>query len=222
MRDSYLTFKLFNDKETAEDFAEVLKTASIEFFIEEDALVFDASYANHPLNRDYAIKLQQKDFAAAAKAYDDYFESLVDKTPADYYLFSFTDSELKEIITKPDEWGSFDYLLSQRILNERGIIISEEEKQSLKSERYKALRKPEQETKSNIVAYYIVGILFFPIGIIIGWVWGYSKKTLPDGKIVRAYDRNTQAHGQTIFIIAICLFVLIILSKILGIGFKKY
>jgi hypothetical protein len=220
MYNTYTTFKLFNDRETAEDFAEVLKNNSIDFEIEEDSLVFDPSYANNPLNKDYIIKLQQKDFLKATKAYEAYFESIADKAPADYYLFSFTDSELKEIITKPDEWGSFDYQLSQRILNERDIIISEEEKQSLKSERYNELRKPEQETKSNIIGYYIVGILFFPVGIIIGWVWAYSKKTLPDGKTVRAYDRNTQQHGQTIFIIAITLFIVIILSRILGIAYR--
>ena len=222
MTETFVTFKTFNDKETAEDFSEVLKQASIDFFIEEDALVFDPSYANNPLNKDYAIKVKQTQFKTAEKAYDSYFELLLDKTPEDYYLFSFTDDELKEILAKPDEWGTFDYQLSQKILKQRGIIISQEEKQALKSERYKALRKPEQETKSNIVAYYIVGILFFPVGIIIGWVWGYSTKVLPDGKKIRAYDKNTQSHGQTIFIIAICLFVLTILSKVLGIPFKKW
>src|SRR5918993_2096184 len=139
MTDAYVTFKTFNDKETAEDFADVLKQASVDFFIEEDALVFDPSYANNPLNKDYAIKVKQAQFKAAEKAYDRYFEGMLDKVPDDYYLFSFTDDELKEILAKPDEWGSFDYQLSQKILKQRGIIISPEEKQALKSERYKAL-----------------------------------------------------------------------------------
>ena len=221
MKDSYVTFKVFNDKELAEDFSEILKNRSIAFFIEEDALVFDPSYANNPLNKDYAIKLKQKDFEVATLAYENYFENMLDKAPPDYHLFSFDDNELQEIITKPDEWGSFDYQLAQRILKERAIIISVEEIQFLKSERYKELRKPEQETKSNIVGYYIVGILFSPVVIIIGWVWSYSTKVLPDGKKIRAYDKNTQAHGQMILIIAVCLFILTILSKILGIAVNR-
>ena len=33
MKETYVTFRTFNDKETAEDFSEVLKQASIDFFI---------------------------------------------------------------------------------------------------------------------------------------------------------------------------------------------
>jgi hypothetical protein len=51
MSDHYLRFKSFPDKLTAEDFAEVLKGKDISYFIEVDELVFDPSYANHPLNR---------------------------------------------------------------------------------------------------------------------------------------------------------------------------
>ena len=41
MNQEYLRFKLFPDKQAAEDFAEVLKQNDIEYQIEEDALVFD-------------------------------------------------------------------------------------------------------------------------------------------------------------------------------------
>jgi hypothetical protein len=41
MNQEYLRFKLFPDKQAAEDFAEVLKQNDIEYQIEEDALEFD-------------------------------------------------------------------------------------------------------------------------------------------------------------------------------------
>ena len=133
MTDNYASFKTFNDKETAEDFSEVLKEYGIEFSIEEDVLEFDPTYANNELDKDYHIIIRQADFDKARKAYEAYFTKQLHNAPPDYYLFSFSDEELKDILAKPDEWGTFDYLLADKILQDRGIAVSETEKQSLKN-----------------------------------------------------------------------------------------
>ena len=104
MIEEYLRFKLFPDKPTAEDFAEVLKQNNIDYKIEEDSLVFDASFANHPLARDYVIAVKQSDFKSASIAYDDYFARRLNDVPADYYLLQFSADELLDILAKPDEW----------------------------------------------------------------------------------------------------------------------
>lgn len=218
MNEEYLRFKLFPDKQTAEDFVEVLKQNGIDYKIEEDVLVFDPSYANNPLNKDYAITIKQSDFKRASAAYDAYFAKQLHDVPADYYLFSFSNDELLEILAKPDEWGAFDYQLAQQLLKQRGVEISTEETDHLKAERYKEIAQPEDEPTKNLVGYYIISILFFPVGIIIGWVWGYSKKQLPDGYKVYAYNERVRNHGRTIFLIAMILFSLTVLSKILGVN----
>jgi hypothetical protein len=215
MTDQYASFKTFNDKETAEDFSEVLKEHAIEFFIEEDVLEFDPTYANNDLDKDYHIMVKQADFKKANEAYVAYFKKQLHNAPEDYYLFTFTDVELKDILSKPDEWGTFDYLLAEKILNDRGIPITETEKQNLKTERYKSLQE-QTDKPSNIVLYYIFCLLLFPVGIMIGWAWGYSKKTLPDGKKIAAYDKDTQQHGKIIFVLAIVIFISIIVWKVAG------
>jgi hypothetical protein len=216
MADNYSSFKTFNDKETAEDFSEVLKEYGIDFFIEEDVLEFDPTYANNALDKDFHIMVKQQDFGKAKQAYEAYFKKGLQNAPPDYYLFSFSENELKEIMAKPDEWGTFDYLLAEKILHDRGIGITETEKQELKTERYKQLQEEQKEKLSNILLYYIFCLIIFPIGILIGWAWAYSKKTLPDGKKVPAYDSDTQRHGKIIFILAVILFVLTILWKVVG------
>lgn len=218
MDEEYLRFKLFPDKQAAEDFAEVLLQNNIDHKIEEDALVFDPSYANNPLAKDYVIGVKQRDFKAASLAYDEYFAKQLTGIPGDYYLYTFTNDELQEILAKPDEWGGFDYQLAQELLRQRGIEITKEETEYLKAERYKHIAQPEDEPAKNVVGYYIISILFFPVGIIIGWVWGYSKKQLPDGYKVYAYNERVRSHGQTIFLIAMILFSLTVLSKILGVN----
>jgi hypothetical protein len=209
------TFKIFNDRETAEDFAEVLGAENISYFIEEDALSFDPSYANNPLNKDYAVKIAAGDFENATRAYENYFNALVNKADPDYYLFKFSDEELLDIIAKPDEWGSFDYTLAQNILKQRGIKISQEEKEQFKADRLIELAVPATEKRSMIVGYYVASVLFFPVGIIIGWIWGYSKKQLPNGEKIHAYDANTQMHGRRLFVIGIVLLVVSVLYAVL-------
>lgn len=67
-----------------------------------------------------------------------------------------------------------------------------------------------------MVGYYIISILFFPIGIIIGWVWGYSKKQLPDGHKLYAYNTRVREHGKLILLISMILFVATAILRILG------
>lgn len=215
MKENYQTFKTFTDRQTAENFAEVLNQNGISFFIEEDKLMFDPSYAHNPLNKDYAIKLAPQDFLRASKAYENYFSALLETVSEDYYLFSFSDKELWEIVAKPDEWGSFDYLLAQKILEERGIIITEKDKEILREKRLHQLAKPEEEKSGKIIGYYILSLIFFPAGIVIGWVWGYSKKNLPNGSRVYAYSEKVQKHGRIIFGFAVFLFILTITWRVL-------
>lgn len=215
MTENYSSFKTFNEKETAEDFAEILKEYGIDFYIEEDVLEFDPTYANNALDKDFHIMIKQEDFGKAKQAYEAYFAKGLHNAPPDYYLFSFSDEELKEIMAKPDEWGTFDYLLAEKILKDRGISITETEKQTLKTERYKVLQEQQKEKPSNILLYYIFCLIVFPIGILIGWAWAYSKKTLPDGKKVAAYDSDIQRHGKIIFALALALFVLVVVWKVI-------
>lgn len=222
MSEEYLRFKLFTDKPTAEDFAEVLKQNGIDYKIEEDALSFDASFAHDPLARDYVIAIKQADFKSAALAYDKYFAEQLGDVPEDYYLLQFTDDELLEILAKPDEWGSFDYQLARELLKKRGVEVSKEKTDRLKTDRYYQLAKPEGEKVKNIVGYYILSLLILPIGWIIGWTWGYSKKQLPDGYKVYAYDETVRKHGRIILFISILLSILYIVVRILDTIFVRY
>ena len=214
MADNYSSFKTFNDRETAEDFSEVLKEYAIEFYIEEDVLEFDPTYANNELDKDFHIMVKQTDFVKAKQAYEAYFKKQLHNAPPDYYLFSFSNEELKEIMAKPDEWGTFDYLLAEKILQDRGLGVSDAEKQTLKTERYKTLQEQQKDKPSNILLYYIFCLIVFPIGILIGWAWAFSKKMMPDGKKVATYDESIQRHGKIIFTIALLLFIAAVAWKV--------
>ncbi|MGB3466451.1 MAG: hypothetical protein WBA74_14325 [Cyclobacteriaceae bacterium] len=54
-------------------------------------------------------------------------ELFLQNAPDDLYLQGFTDKELLEIITDPQDWGAIDFHLAVNILVERGIEIRQTE-----------------------------------------------------------------------------------------------
>lgn len=215
MTDQYLTYKTFPDGDTAEDFAAVLKQADIPYYIEEDAVVFDPSYANNQFNRDYHLKVRQRDFGRANQVLNEYYNSQLDKIDKDYYLFSFSDEELHDILAKPDEWGHFDYQLAKKLLAQRGKEVRPQQAEEFWKKRVTALSTPEGVKSSSIVVNYIVAVFFFPVGLFIGWHWTNAKKTLPDGTRVPMYIAGVQKHGVRIFVIAMVVMIVTIVGKLM-------
>ena len=64
------------------------------------------------------------DFPRAHLALKAYYQAQLSTMDPDYYLFSFTDTELLEIVTHPDEWGHLDYALAKKLLADRGKPLS--------------------------------------------------------------------------------------------------
>jgi len=202
MQEPFVTYKVFNDPEIAKAFASILDEHQVPFRIEEDAYNFDPSYANHPLNKDYRIKIRQKDFPKANEAFAEHFKATLDSVEKDYYLYEFTDEELLDILLKPDEWGELDYQLAQKILNERGRIYSPEQLGDFKMQRIEQLRKPEKTEYTSIIIGYLFAIFLAPVGIGLGYMLAYSKKRLPDGTAANAYSDTQRFHGTVIFVLS--------------------
>lgn len=208
------TFRSFPDRETAESFAAILNSKGIETHVKEDALVFDPSYAFNPLNKEYLLQVEASDYQRAAQALEEHVRAHLDEVDADYYLLSFNDEELVAIVHHPDEWGPFDYALAVVLLQQRGINYSEQEQQELKHQRIRTLAQPEAEKSVNILLGYCA-IIIPIVGIALGWIWGYSTKTLPDGHTIHVYNNRVQRHGRIIFGISLTLIILTVLNAVL-------
>ena len=125
-------------------------------------------------------------------------------------MFSFTNEELIEILSKPDEWSRQDFLIARKILEERGQHIKEELITELKSNRINELSREESEPTLTIVAGYILALLVGIVGLFFGLAFLTAKKNIPNGKKVFTYSRNTRKHGRNIVIIsAVSLFILL-------------
>ncbi|MEO8405929.1 MAG: hypothetical protein ABI480_15085 [Chitinophagaceae bacterium] len=201
MTSQFETFLNFNDIESANIVTEKLKENGIEHIIDRSKPLLDTSIVGSSFDQNFHVKLRRMDFQKGHKALEEYYKTQVDNVSNDYYLMSFSDDELKDIIAKPDEWGHFNYQLAQKLLKDKGIEVSERTLNELKEKRINKLAQPEKASRFLL----ILGYGFIPFGAIIGFLIGrhlfYSKKTLPDGKVVFSYFESDRRHGHRIMII---------------------
>jgi hypothetical protein len=169
----------------------------------EDTAAFDVTFSGNPLNKEFRVKLKQSDFEPAEELLINEAHASADQLPSDHYLLSFTDEELIEIVSKPDEWSAADYKHALQLLKDRGKEFSAESVKAMKKQRYDQLAKPEESKPVWIYVGFISAILGGLIGIFIGWHLLSFKKTLPNGQRVYGYTMTDRKRGQTIFFLGL-------------------
>jgi hypothetical protein len=215
MENQYSVFKKYPTVGQAQEIIKFLNENSIETQFGENTSSLDSNFSGSSLNNEFEIKIKETDFEKANHLLEEIAENQINQVVSDYYLFSFSDEELYDIILKQDEWNEFDYSLSKKILADRGKSIDLDLLKSLKNQRLEDLAKPEENQKTWIISGYIFALLGGLLGIIIGFVLMTSKKTLPNGKLVYSYNEKDRIQGKTMFYIGLIMLPFYIIIKIL-------
>lgn len=135
--------------------------------------------------------------------------------PSDYYLYEFTNDELLQVLIERNEWSETDVLLSQKILDDRGVQFKAKEIEDKYLMRQLELAEPEGGQVGWILIGYISAILGGLLGMIIGsFIWRATNR-MPDGTKVPAYTDEVRQHGRVIFIIATIVFSSVILLNVI-------
>ena len=204
----YSTYQKFFSPEQAEPVLTVLKENGIPFqFSKCKTVVDNVIGGDTSFDNLYELKISENQFEEVNQLLRQKLEINLSDVESDYYLFSFTDVELKEILRKPDEWSNQDFGLARQILQQRGIVYSEEELKALKNERVKVLSRPERVNRRLLYGGYAAAFFFSLIGIFVGLAIWQTKKTLPNGKKEFIYDYMSRGHGKLIFIFSIVMLV---------------
>lgn len=217
MKPEFITYQKFNDIELANELIDVLSENNIPYSMEEEAPVFDPSFSFKEVVTEYAVKICPEDFERVKQLLAESEKDNVNNADPDYYLFSFTDDELMEVITKADEWSTFDNQLARKILGNRGKIITDEQIRQIKEERIEELKTPDAPQTTWIIIGYISAFLGGLIGIFIGWYLASYKKTLPNGQKIYGYTEHDRKQGQRIFFIGIVVMCIGIIMKVMEI-----
>ena len=199
--------------ELAQELTALLHDHSIETEIADNSAPVDSNFGGSPLQYNIEVRIPVDDFEKAEQILKKEAESLIDNIDKDYYLFSFEDDELYDILLKPDEWNEFDYALSQQILKQRGKKVDQELLNSLKKQRLEDLSKPEGNQRAWIMAGYFFAFMGGFLGLVIGYLLWKSKKTLPNGQKVFSYEGKDRVHGKYIFYISLIIFPVLLLTR---------
>jgi hypothetical protein len=208
----FTTFRNFDNIDSLNEITEILKLGGFKYKIENTSTNFDPAMVNS-IQPSYSLKLINSDFDLASKMIEESAKDKISQIPTDYYLYSFTDEELKEVLSKPDEWGRFDYSLAKEILSKKGFHLSESELDIKRKERINELAKPDDPKFYWILIGYGFAILGGIIGILWGWFLVTHKKTLPNGVKIQGYSNKYQKHGLAILTIGIGVMIVSILRK---------
>lgn len=216
MIENFIAFRNFPTLNQAKELELLLNKNNIKTVLGDNIPPLDVTFSGSTLQNQYEIKINSSDFEKAEAVLEKDTENLLATIDKDYYLLSFTNEELYEILLNSDEWNVFDYKLAQKLLTDRGKIIDSEMLTSLKKERLKILAKPEENQKPWIIAGYIFALLGGGIGIVIGYSLWRSKKTLPNGERIYSYNAEDRKNGLRIFLISIIVFPLALILKVLS------
>lgn len=214
MSQTYVTFKKYPDAKQAQALQQFLIENGIECTFKDTSPSTGAAISGDFM-REYEVQLHPENFEQAETLLEKQAEGMIADLPEDYYLLTFTDEELHDVVMKHDEWSEFDYLLARKLLEERGKTIDETSLKQLRKQRLEDLAKPEKDQTFWVVMGYFLAILGGLFGIITGYVLLTSQKTLPNGQMVHTYSKRDRMHGKNILIVGLILLVTSVAIKIL-------
>lgn len=199
-----VTYKKFKTEEEAIPLLDILKLNEISYETENIASAVDITFTGGTeLEDKIAIKLKATDFERVDSLFHKIAVDNLDLVDKDHYLFDFTNEELYEVLENYNEWSKADFLLAQKLLNDRGQGVSDEDVQELRNKKIESLRKAEKGHRGWLIFGFISAIFGGLLGICIGYHHFKFKKTIPTGERVYAYDVQTRKRGLQIFYVGI-------------------
>jgi len=211
MSPELLTFQKFNDRQLAQDMADILAEGGIEYLLEKTPVTFDPFYRTRTEASDeFLLKIAGTDFERATDIINDYEKQFIDHVPTDHYLFSFTNDELLDLVAKRDEWSAFDYELARKILAGRDIIITENQDAEFQEKRIEELKQHADIPGWHIIIGYLFACLGGAFGLIFGLYILSAKKILPNGEVFYQYNDRNRQHARIMIGVAIVVIIIII------------
>lgn len=206
-------FKKFQFESEGVELMKILREQEIDSKVEvHDTFGADPLVPNQ-LDSKYFLKINQEDFPRAIEILKDLAEDQVKSAEENHYLYSFSDTELYDLLLKQDEWSEFDVELSKKILKERGKEVDAHVIERLNERRIEELAKQENPGVW-VLAGYIFALLGGLIGIFIGWYLAYHERTLPNGEKAPAFAKDVQERGKEILYIGIPMFFIWIIIRV--------
>jgi hypothetical protein len=203
------TYKSFSNESVARLLANLLDENGVEYLITGDGSRIP-EIAGHQVVS-YSVEIKPSDFAVVDELIEARSNAELDSVDPEYFVFSYSDDELIDILRHADEWSPLDVALSQKILKERGNPVSAKQIVAWREERLEESRQTKSIRGTAKVITYVVAIFFPIVGIVMGCVYAFSKKKDARGLPTPSYDAATKSHGKTLIYLALAMAIVAIL-----------
>lgn len=210
----FAAYKKFTDSKAAENIVEILKENDIECLLQDDQHSYLKIVGYNQVDFGVTLNIKGSDFAKADKILEEYYSQNISNVDKDYYLLSFTDDELKEIITHPFDWGQFDFQLARQILKDKGIQFSDAYLTNQKNEKLVELTQIKKVSIVMLIAGYLLSFGLPPFGTLIGIMIVYNRNLLPNGDKFYLHSAKDRTQGKIIIGISL-IWSLIIISQVI-------
>lgn len=204
---TYRTYRSFDSRVEAAAMQALLSRNGIPSSLEENKTVFDTAIVGVQNTQSYIVKIPQDHFLTANAVLEAAVNLDELEVEDDYYLLSFSDKELLDLVKKKDEWGEFDYALARKLLAERGIPLTNKDIQKMERERVQSLLIPEKVRSIFIIAGYLSALLSALVAITVGLYLVTTFKRLPDGSTAHKYNERARWHGRGIILFSLLIVV---------------
>jgi lipopolysaccharide export system protein LptC len=206
MDSEFEAFERFPAAENAAALVALLEQHQIEFRLEENRRGFDPTFAHNPLITDVVVKVRRRDFAKVYQLLEENARHQTADLQESHYFQQFNTDELLDVLRKPEEWSKNDVTLARKMLEERGVNISEEEISRMKEAHRKEIVKPVAGNRVWIITGFLLAILGGWIAIALGWNYYANTKTDLSGQKHPTYDAATRRKGLLMMMVgALCL-----------------
>lgn len=213
MEQDFVVYRRYSTQEEAEHVKQLFAKQAIEAKIAINTTDLEGTMAGSSVNPKFELSLHQTDFERADELLIAANDTSLDELDADYYLFQFTDEELKNVLIHSYEWSEHDLAISRKILESRNISIDENELKFQKTERLEELAQPESGQTGWITFGYIMAFGGGFFGLLIGYFLWKTKKNMPNGTQVFVYDETVRKHGKNIFLVSLIVFPIVFVIK---------
>ncbi len=123
--DRFIEFQRFMDMESANDLIDILDQNEILYEIDDSAMRFDLSATSYnPLEKQIIVKVKESDFEKASELSPTAAYINVAEEADVHFLFSFSDSDIVDIIVNPEEWKPDEVELAKKIAKDRSIQLT--------------------------------------------------------------------------------------------------
>ncbi|WP_343670506.1 hypothetical protein [Chitinophaga sp.] len=203
---AYQTYRIFESREEAVAMQALLSKNGIPNSMDERQATYDTVFVGVLNNQQYFVKIPQDKFLAANAVLEAAVDLNTLEVEDDYYLLSFTDQELLDLVKKKDEWGEFDYALAKKLLAERGISLNTSDLKVMEEERVQELKVMKKAGLALIIGGYLMAFIHTFAAFAIGLYLVTAFRRMPDGTTVPKYNTRARFHGDIIAILSVGLF----------------